>query len=104
MPAPANDPSPAQLRIIRHRLRLRFWFSGIVCLLYGGFALGYGPLQDLFSTAVTATSPIRFALVYFASLIILFLLLEFVYLKLADKSAAINRTAQTDKANVYAER
>ncbi|TQV84001.1 hypothetical protein FKG94_04865 [Exilibacterium tricleocarpae] len=96
--------APVERQIIRRRLQLRFGFSAIVCVLYGGFALGYGPLRELFAKTVTATSPVVFALAYFVFLIVLFLLLEFIYLRLADKSTAIGRNTRADEAAAYADR
>ena len=80
-----DNPTPTQLKVIQRRVRTRFLCSAVVIVLYGCFALGYGPLQRVFADNIAATSSITFGMVYFAFLVLLFLLIEFCYLKLADR-------------------
>ncbi len=84
MPQAAKEPTPEQMRVIKRRVRIRFFCTAVVCVLYGSFALGYGPLQALFIEKTPPASNITFGLVYFVFLVVLFLLIEFIYLKVAN--------------------
>lgn len=77
-----NHPEFAEL--LRKKAKIRFWFSMTVWTLYGGFALGYSFLQDLFATRIAADSQVPFALVYFFALIVIFIALEYLYMRIAD--------------------
>lgn len=68
--------------LIRKKNRLRLVMALIIMTFYFGFALGYGPLNDLFAEKM-GDSLIPFGLVYFVSLIFSFVFLELIYLKLA---------------------
>ncbi len=65
--------------------RLRLAFSVLTWLFYGGFALGFGPLSDVFASTVFFGSVISFALFYFFFLVFVFVVLEFIFLKLINK-------------------
>ncbi len=71
---------------IQRRVKIRFTFSILVFALYAGFAGGYGFLKSLFQQSVFGDSGLSFGLAYFFSLVILFISLEFVYLKLVAKA------------------
>lgn len=68
--------------LIRKKNRLRVVMAVVIMALYFGFALGYGPLKELFAEKM-AGSMIPFGLVYFVTLIFSFVIIEMIYLKAA---------------------
>lgn len=70
--------------LIRKKNRLRLIMALVIMALYFGFALGYGPLNELFAEKM-AGSLIPFGLVYFVGLIFSFVIIEMTYLKIAKQ-------------------
>ncbi|MCV6615182.1 MAG: DUF485 domain-containing protein [Cellvibrionaceae bacterium] len=78
-----SDPKDLK-RLIQKKNRLRLIMGTVIVALYLGFALGYGPLQQLFASKM-GDSLIPFGLVYFVGLIFGFIALELVYLTLVKR-------------------
>ena len=77
--------SNAIVEYARRKNRLRFTFSIIVWVFYGSFALGFGPLQALFSSSVAAASYMTFALAWFFFLVVFFITLEVLFQALVKR-------------------
>lgn len=84
-------PSIQLQTLIKRRVKIRLIFATIIWVLYAIFALGYGPLKSYFVISVSSGAQIPFALLYFISLIIIFIALEFLYMQFAKKSDLLIR-------------
>lgn len=76
---------PELLTKLRYKNKIRLGFSLIVWLLYGSLALAYGPLQGLFAKRLSGDSSISFVLLYFFTLLLVFIGLEYLYLRICEK-------------------
>lgn len=78
-----NDLQPTAVHpTIAKKIRQRFLFSLICIGLYGLFAFGYTDAGAFLREAISPSLPISWAIIVFMGLIVIFVLLEFIFLQL----------------------
>lgn len=85
-----------QLAVIQRRTRRRFSFAGIALCLYFSFALVWTDFGRAMSVPLGET-PINAALLMFISLIVIFISMEFLFLRISNRDIREEESAAADE-------
>ncbi|MFK8021146.1 MAG: DUF485 domain-containing protein [Pseudomonadales bacterium] len=85
-----------QLAVIQRRTRRRFSFAAVALCLYFSFALVWTDFGSAMSKPLGDT-PINAALLMFISLIVIFISMEFLFLRISNRETSEEESAASDK-------